>query len=114
MDSCASSLAIVSYLLIPASVQQMLRGVGIIFTCIFSKIFLKREIYRHHVLGVILVALGFILVGLASVVTSGGGAGSVDVGGTVLGIVMVLISSVFIAGQVVVEEAISKHNQISA
>lgn len=114
MDSCGSSLQVVPLLLIPASVNQMLRGGVIIFTCIFSKIFLKREIYRHHVLGVVLLVFGFILVGIASVVTSGGGAGSVGVGGTVLGIVMVLISLVIQAAQFVVEETILKHNQISA
>jgi hypothetical protein len=92
----------------------MLRGGVIIFTCIFSKIFLKREIYRHHMLGVMLLVLGFILVGIASVVTSGGGAGSVGVGGTVIGISMVLISLVIQAAQLVLEEIILKHYQISA
>jgi len=114
MDSCGSSLQVVPLLLIPASVNQMLRGGVIIFTCAFSKIFLGRPIYRHHYLGVSLLVMGFILVGIASVVTSGNGSNSVGVGGTILGIVMVLISLVIQAAQFVVEETILKHYQISA
>jgi len=52
MDSCGSSLQVVPLLLIPASVNQMLRGGVIVFTCAFSKIFLKKQVYRHHILGV--------------------------------------------------------------
>jgi len=94
MDSCGSSLQVVPLLLIPASVNQMLRGGVIVFTCLFSKIFLKKQVYRHHLLGVSLLVIGFILVGIASVVAQSGdsGSGGVGVGGTIAGIVMVLIS----------------------
>jgi len=109
MDSCGSSLQVVPLLLIPASVNQMLRGGVIVFTCIFSKVFLGRQVYRHHIVGVVLLVLGFVLVGVASVVTGGASNGG-SVGGTITGIVMVLISLLIQAGQFVVEETIiSKH-----
>ena len=102
MDSCGSSLQVVPLLLIPASVNQMLRGGVIVFTCLFSKIFLGRQVYRHHIFGVCLLVIGFILgknfflksiVGVASVVADGGGDSSgAGVSGTITGIVMVLIS----------------------
>merc|ERR1711988_298040 len=68
MDSCGSSLQVVPLLLIPASVNQMLRGGVIVFTCLFSKIFLKKQVYRHHLIGVVLLCIGFAVVGVASVV----------------------------------------------
>lgn len=92
MDSCGSSLQVVPLLLIPASVNQMLRGGVIVFTCLFSKIFLKREVYRHHMVGVVLLVLGFVLVGVASVLSDTGDASGAGVGGTITGILMVLVS----------------------
>jgi len=35
----------------------------IIFVVTFSKIFLKRQYYKHHILGVILVIIGLAIVG---------------------------------------------------
>lgn len=114
MDSCGSSLQVVPLLLIPASVNQMLRGGVIVFTCLFSKIFLKRQVYRHHLLGVSLLVIGFVLVGVASVVTQSGGSSSVGLGGTIAGILMVLVSLLIQAAQFVLEETIITKNEISA
>ena len=65
-DISSSILQIVALLLISASINQMLRGGVIIFTCLFSKLFLGRPIYKHHVVGVTFCLIGFILVGIAS------------------------------------------------
>jgi len=92
MDSCGSSLQVVPLLLIPASVNQMLRGGVIIFTCLFSKIFLKRQVYRHHIVGVVFLVIGFCVVGMASVLGPADDSSGAGVGGTILGIVMVLLS----------------------
>ena len=48
LDSIGSTLQIFPFLLISASVNQMLRGGVIIFTCLFSKCFLGRPIYKHN------------------------------------------------------------------
>lgn len=112
MDSCGSSLQVVPLLLIPASVNQMLRGGVIIFTCLFSKVFLKRQVYRHHLVGVVFLVVGFCVVGMASVLGPADDSTGAGVGGTILGIVMVLLSLQVQAGQFVVEETIVEKNQI--
>lgn len=95
-DSIGSSLQIISLLLISASVNQMLRGGVIIFTCILSKIFLGREVHGHHLLGVILCVVGFIFVGISTVLASeenqSAGDSNTSVGGTIAGLVMVILS----------------------
>jgi len=78
--------------LIPASVNQMLRGGVIVFTCLFSKVFLKRDVYRHHIVGVCFLVVGFAVVGIASVIGPADSSSGAGVGGTVLGIGMVLLS----------------------
>ena len=44
----------------------MLRGGIVVVTCIFSKIFLNRILYKHNFLGVALVVLGIVTVGSAN------------------------------------------------
>jgi drug/metabolite transporter (DMT)-like permease len=44
----------------------MLRGGIVIITALFSKIFLKRILYRHNFLGIFLVIFGILLVGGAN------------------------------------------------
>jgi len=106
-DSIGSSLQISSLLLIPASVNQMLRGGVIIFTCIFSKIFLGRKIHGHHLLGVFLCVLGFVCVGISSVLASSSSSSSNStVGGTIAGMIMVIISLLLQSSQFVYEEVL--------
>jgi drug/metabolite transporter (DMT)-like permease len=50
-----------------ASVFQMLRGSVIIFTGIFSVLFLKRKLKGYHWLGMLFVLAGLFLVGIASI-----------------------------------------------
>lgn len=106
-DSIGSSLQITSLLLIPASVNQMLRGGVIIFTCILSKIFLGRKIHGHHLLGVFLCVLGFVCVGISSVLASSSSSSSNStVGGTIAGMIMVIISLLVQSSQFVYEEVL--------
>ena len=86
-DTMASTLTTVPLLLMPASINQMLRGGAIVFTCFFRKWFLGAKVYRHHYLGVILLVIGFAVVGLASVV-GGGVDAPAGVGGIIAGIIM--------------------------
>ncbi len=44
----------------------MLRGGIVIVTAVFSKIFLKRILYKHNFIGIFLVIIGIILVGAAN------------------------------------------------
>lgn len=67
----------------------MLRGGVIIVTAIFSKIFLKRKLYKFHYLGVFFVVLGITLVGICAL-SSHKDTGSSS--NAVLGITLILIS----------------------
>lgn len=86
----------------------MLRGGVIAFTTLLSKIFLKREVHSHHLLGIMVCILGFILVGVATIVkTSDSGSDDGKSAGAVLmGIIMVVASLLVQAGQFVYEEVL--------
>ena len=62
-----------------------------IFTGIISMIFLKRKLTGYHWLGMLLVLLGTILVGLASVIDGGKSAGAPN---PVLGDILVIAAQV--------------------
>ena len=63
MSSTLQYLAL--YYLNP-SIFQMMRGGIVIVTAIFSKVFLKKILYPHNYLGMILVVLGISLTGAAN------------------------------------------------
>lgn len=86
----------------------MLRGGVIAFTTLFSKIFLGKPVYKHHMLGISVCIMGFVLVGIASVVGSESNSndGGPGAGGVLLGIIMVVASLLVQAGQFVYEEVL--------
>jgi len=57
----------VSLTMVPASVYQMMRGMIVVITAIFSVVFLKRKQYRHHWLGVVLIVMALIEVGYVAI-----------------------------------------------
>ena len=61
-DVLASTLMFIALTMVDASVYQMMRGMIVFITALFSIIFLKRTLYRHHY-----TALGFIVGGIALV-----------------------------------------------
>jgi drug/metabolite transporter (DMT)-like permease len=83
-----------------ASVYQMLRGSVMLFTGIFSVIFLKRKLRLYHMTGMFLVLVGLALVGLASVME--GSSGSAP--DPILGAIIVVCAQIIVAIQMVVEE----------
>ena len=46
----------------------MLRGGVILVTALFSKLILKRSLYKHHYIGCSLAFIGIALVGLANLI----------------------------------------------
>ena len=82
--------------LVPASVYQMMRGFIVVITCVFAIIFLKKKHYSHHWLGVGFVTGGIVMVGIAAGIW-GKNDGNSTTGGTIAGIVMLLISQLFTA-----------------
>lgn len=91
LDSIGSTLQIVSLMLMPASISQMLGGGIVITTCVLSKFVLKRKIYRHNIFGCSITFCGFILVGIAGMVSTDNQA-AYGTNGLLTGIAMVLIS----------------------
>lgn len=93
----------------------MLRGGVIAFTCLLSKIFLKRDVFSHHLLGIFVCIIGFVLVGLATVVKSDSSADSEkSAGAVILGIIMVAASLFVQAGQFVYEEVLMSKYEVPA
>lgn len=94
----------------------MLRGGVIAFTCLLSKIFLKREVHSHHLLGIFVCIVGFVLVGIASVVKSSdaGDSDEKSAGAVLMGIIMVVASLLVQAGQFVYEEVLMSKYEVPA
>jgi len=107
-DMTATSMMYLGLTWTYASVFQMLRGAVVIFTGIFSIIFLKRKLYGFHWLGMWLVLIGLALVGVASVI---GGGSSSDAEHPLAGDILVIAAQLIAATQMVVEEKfISKYS----
>ena len=60
---CATTLNTFGSTYLSSSIYQMFRGFELLFIVLFSKIFLKSTIYRHHILAVGSVISGLFCVG---------------------------------------------------
>jgi len=101
-DVIASSLMNIALTEVAASVYQMLRGMKIVVTAGMSILFLKKKLYIHHWSSVACIFFGLILVGIA-VLT---GDSSSSIGSSPLGIIILLIATVFSSCLYIVEEKI--------
>lgn len=99
-DAIGSTLLLFAYLYIPVSVAQMMQGCIVLVTAIFSIIFLRRMLHRHHWTGLFLVIIGIALVGLAVMLAKKDSDGDNPLVGLLL-----MVGSILIQGsQFVVEE----------
>ncbi|XP_011270421.1 hypothetical protein, variant [Capsaspora owczarzaki ATCC 30864] len=101
-DITATTLMNIGLLFTAASVYQMLRGASVLFTALFSVLFLRRRLRIHHYIGLYLVVTGITIVGVASVVF--GDDNNESSSNMVLGIVLVIAAQVVVATQFIVEE----------
>ena len=85
----------------------MLRGSIIIFTGIFSVVFLKRKLETFHWVGIAITTAGVTLVGVSSFV-GGSGTTNSNTSQEMLGNVLVVASQLLSATQMVVEEKFLK------
>ena len=67
-DFITSTLQYVALNFISGSVYQMMRGVSIVTTLIFSIIFLKAKVMKNQIMGAGLVLIGVMIVGLSNMV----------------------------------------------
>lgn len=74
-DMTATSIQYIGLTLTYASSFQMLRGAVIIFTGLFSRIFLRRHLQWFRWLGILFVIAGLVVVGLSDIAHEKGGDG---------------------------------------
>jgi drug/metabolite transporter (DMT)-like permease len=106
-DMVATASMNIGLLWIPASVWQMLRGSMVVFSAIFSKFFLHRELFLFHWVGVGTVVFALLVVAMSSI-QQGGEDDSTDTTKEAIGIALVVAAQVIQASQIVIEEHLLK------
>jgi drug/metabolite transporter (DMT)-like permease len=102
-DWTATTLVNAAYVILPASTIQMCRGCIVIFTCLFSVVFLGRRQQAFHYVGVALVAIGITIVSMQTLFDPSG-PGPLNPKAPMIGIGLVLAAQIFQATMLVVEE----------
>nr|CAG8512955.1 9675_t:CDS:2 [Entrophospora candida] len=133
-DICGATLMNAGLIYTTASVYQMLCGAVVLFTGIFSVLFLQRHLYPYHWFSLLLVVLGVTIVGMSSVlfppkltndlissdyndfnnlttfdnsiIKPNNDKEDKDVSDAILGIFCIIFAQVFTASQFVLEEKI--------
>lgn len=98
-DMTGSTLMYIGLLLTYPSVYQMLRGMIVVFTGIFSFLFLGTRLRAYHIVGMIFIIVGTFLVGLSSVMHQKDHAPH-----PLLGDILVVSAQLVAATQMVLEE----------
>lgn len=113
-DLFASTLMTFGLIYINVSIFQMLRGSMVIFSVIFSIIFLKRKIKGYEYFGVALTVIALVMIGTAGIyIPEYKSEGSTDEdtksdAQKVMGSLLIIASQAVQAGQIVVEEYVLK------
>merc|ERR1719379_3336706 len=76
-DWTATTFVNGAYIFLPASIIQMTRGAIVLFTCLFSIVFLGRRQEKFHQFGVLLVFLGITTVSFSAFTLTAGFIGTV-------------------------------------
>lgn len=100
IDLCGSTLMMIGLGLTYASVYQMLRGSIVVVVALYSVLFLKRKLFRHHYLGVAFVTGGVVVVGVGSIFVGGS---SSNASNPTLGAILIVVAQ-FVEGWVFVIE----------
>lgn len=100
IDLCGSTLMMIGLGLTYASVYQMLRGAIVVVVALYSVLFLKRTLFRHHYLGVAMVTAGVAIVGLGSIFYA---SSSSNARNPALGAILIVVAQ-FVEGWVFVVE----------
>jgi len=109
-DMIATTLMYVGLTMTYASSFQMLRGSVIIFTAIFSKIFVHRQVSIRHWLGIFTIIIGLGTVGISDLLSPG--SDSQNSKQIILGDSLILFAQIITAAQMVYEEKYVVTNDI--
>ncbi|KAJ2063805.1 hypothetical protein GGI17_001437 [Coemansia sp. S146] len=132
-DLLGTTLMNVGLFFTTASVYQMLRGAVVVFSGLFSVLFLGHRLARFQIIALLLVVVGVTIVGLSNIISPPAQLRSLrryapqstaefgehadeinsDAWKAVLGVVLVLGAQVFTATQFVVEEKIIRHYHLT-
>ena len=114
-DLFASTLMTFGLIYINVSIFQMLRGSMVIFSAILSILFLKKKIKGYEWLGIVCTTIALIMIGVAGIKIpaigeddTSGDEDHVTTGQKILGSVLVLLSQLVQAAQIVTEEFVLK------
>eukprot|EP00930_Biecheleria_cincta_P102779 TRINITY_DN94603_c0_g1_i1.p1 TRINITY_DN94603_c0_g1~~TRINITY_DN94603_c0_g1_i1.p1 ORF type:complete len:395 (-),score=53.40 TRINITY_DN94603_c0_g1_i1:13-1197(-) len=99
-DILGTGVGGVGMLFISAPVWQMMRGSLMVFTAIFSVVFLGRELPPYKWAAVVVCVIGLALIGVSAILDAAGSESS----SVPLGILFTVVSQAFAAFQMVVEE----------
>uniref|UniRef100_A0A914XDT1 Solute carrier family 35 member F6 n=2 Tax=Plectus sambesii TaxID=2011161 RepID=A0A914XDT1_9BILA len=111
-DILSTSIMYVGLNLTHASTFQMLRGAEIVFTGLLSVAFLRSVLQGFKWAGMGLVTVGLIVVGVAEIVF--GTDSKADVNGVITGDLLIIMSQVIVAIQMVYEEQYLKKYDVPA
>jgi len=109
-DMVATTLMYIGLTMTYASSFQMLRGAVIIFTAIFSKIFVHREVSMRHWLGIFTIIIGLATVGVSDLLSTDSDSKSAN--NIIIGDSLILIAQIITAAQMVYEEKYVVKNDI--
>lgn len=101
-DFVSSTLAFFALSLMPVSLYTMIRSGNLVITAIASVVFLKRKLYRHHLLALVIIMAGLVTVGL--VVIYNGSSDDDSSSKMAIGIIILFISFFAHTAQLIVEE----------
>ena len=113
-DLFASTLMTFGLIYINVSIFQMLRGSMVIFSAILSIIFLKKKIKGYEWIGITATMIALIMIGVAGAKIpaigedDGSSEETVTTGQKVLGSILVILSQLVQAAQIVTEEFVLK------
>lgn len=112
-DLVATGCGTTGLLYTSVSVYQMLRGAQLIFTAIFSIMFLGRRLSPLNTLGIFFCACGIVAVGLANIYGASSGPGP-DQSDVAFGVAVIILGQVMQAAQVVLEEHLLQNLAMSS
>lgn len=111
-DMTATSTMYAGLTMTSASSAQMLRGALIVFTGLFSIVFLKRKLRSFHWIGIFFIIIGLVVVGLQDLLTPKEEDQS-DLNQMLLGNALTVLAQILTATQMILEEKFLSGKQIA-
>ena len=109
LDLIGTSIQQMGLTIIPVSTFQMLKGSIVIFSAIFSNVFLGNDLRPNQRIGIVMCFIALCVVGMAAILIREDQVKVISMKETFLGIFLVVTGQIVCAGQYVLEEFFLKH-----